>query len=255
MPFTRDFAERGLKFSNTHIAGDRTLDITMDMIEAGSAEAGLTLEEIRAKRHGSDHCNLNPRPDQIPRLARLGMIMSCTPMYLARTNAVEIAQEYGEEYLEWLVPMRSIIEGGVMAVYESDSHQIAGTGHFYFLSQMVNRINIEGNVIAPGQRINRTWALKTATTWAPYYLHKEQDIGTLEEGKFADLQVLNKHFFDEIAVPDLMLKTVRPLMTMVGGDVMYLDTNLAAEFGSEPIGIQPEQVIRQIAEWETEAPR
>jgi predicted amidohydrolase YtcJ len=176
-------------------------------------------------------------------------------MYLARTNAVEIAQEYGEEYLEWLVPMRSIIEGGVMAVYESDSHQIAGTGHFYFLSQMVNRINIEGNVIAPRQRINRIWALKTATTWAPYYLHKEQEIGTLEEGKFADLQVLNKNYFDEATVPDLMLKTVRPLMTMVGGNVMYLDTHLAAELGREPLGIQPEQVIRQIAEWEAEVPR
>jgi predicted amidohydrolase YtcJ len=255
VPFTREFAAKGLKFSNTHIAGDRTLDVTMDMIEAGSAEAGLSIEDIRAKRHGSDHCNLNPRPEQIPRLARLGMIMSCTPMYLARTNAVEIAQEYGEEYLEWLVPMRSIIEGGVMAVYESDSHQIAGTGHFYFLSQMVNRINIEGNVIAPRQRINRIWALKTATTWAPYYLHKEQEIGTLEEGKFADLQVLNKNYFDEAAVPDLMLKTVRPLMTMVGGNVMYLDTHLAAELGREPLGIQPEQVIRQIAEWEAEVPR
>ena len=255
VPFTREFAEKGLKFSNTHIAGDRTLDVTMDMIEAGSAAAGLTIDEIRSKRHGSDHCNLNPRPEQIPRLARLGMIMSCTPMYLARTNAVEIAQEYGEEYLEWLVPMRSIIEGGVMAGYESDSHQIAGTGHFYFLSQMVNRIGIEGNVIAPNQRINRIWALKTATTWAPYYLHKEQDIGTLEEGKFADLQVLNKNYFDEDAVPDLMLKTVRPLMTMVGGEVMYLDTQLAAEFGNDPVGIQPEQVIRQITEWEAETQR
>ncbi|NNE37517.1 MAG: amidohydrolase family protein, partial [Gammaproteobacteria bacterium] len=183
VPFTGEFASQGVRFSNTHIAGDRTLDITMDMIEAGSAEAGLSLEEIRAKRHGSDHCNLNPRPEQIPRLKRLGIIMSCTPMYIARTNAVEIAEEYGEEYLEWLVPMRTILEGGVMGVYESDSHQIAGTGHYYFLSQMVNRINIEGKVIAPNQRINRIWAFKTATTWAPYYLHMENEIGTLEEGK------------------------------------------------------------------------
>ena len=252
VPFTREFAEKGLKFGNTHIAGDRTLDITMDMIESGSAEAGLSLEEIRAKRHGSDHCNLNPRPEQIPRLKKLGMIMSCTPMYIARTNAVEIANEYGEQYLEWLVPMRTILEGGVMAVYESDSHQIAGTGHFYFLSQMVNRINIEGEVIAPNQRINRIWALKTATTWAPYYLHKEDEIGTLEEGKFADLQVLNKNYFDETAVPDMKLKTVRPYMTLVGGELMYLDPHLASELGIDAVGIQPEQVIRQIAEWEEE---
>ena len=151
--------------------------------------------------------------------------------------------------------MRSIIEGGVRAVYESDSHQIAGVGNFYFFGQMVNRINGEGNVIAPNQRINRTWALKTATTWAPYYLQKEDVIGTLEQGKFADVVVLNKDYFDETAVPDLMLKTVRPLMTLVGGEVLYLDPDLANEFNTEPVGIQPEQVIRQIAEWETETMR
>ncbi|MGK0298382.1 MAG: putative amidohydrolase YtcJ [Gammaproteobacteria bacterium] len=255
MPATKEFAAMGLRFGNTHIAGDRTLDVTMDMIEAGSKEAGLSAEEIRSKRHGSDHCNLNPRPDQMPRLARLGIIMSCTPMYIARTNAAEIAEEYGEEYLEWLVPMRSIIEGGVRAVYESDSHQIAGTGNFYYFGQMVNRINGEGKVIAPNQRINRTWALKTATTWAPYYLHKEDVIGTLEEGKYADIIVLNKDYFNEQTVPDLMIKTVRPLMTFVGGEVLFLDPGLAEELDTQPVGIQPEQVIKQIAEWEAEAAR
>ena len=255
MPATKEFAAMGLRFGNTHIAGDRTLDVTMDMIEAGSKEAGLSADEIRSKRHGSDHCNLNPRPDQIPRLARLGIIMSCTPMYIARSNAAEIAEEYGEEYLEWLVPMRSIIEGGVRAVYESDSHQIAGTGNFYYFGQMVNRINGEGDVIAPNQRINRTWALKTATTWAPYYLHKEDVIGTLEEGKFADILVLNKDYFNEQSVPDLMIKTVRPLMTFVGGEILFLDPGLAKELDTQPVGIQPEQVIKQIAEWEAESAR
>jgi hypothetical protein len=83
----------------------------------------------------------------------------------------------------------------------------------------------------------------------------ENEIGTLEEGKFADIQVLDKNYFDENAVPDLMLKTVRPLMTLVGGEAMYLDPHLASELGREPVGIQPQQVIRQIAEWEAEAPR
>ena len=96
IPITGDYAAKGLRFGNTHIAGDRALDVTMDLIEAGSTKAGLSLDEIRAKRHGSDHCNLNPRPDQIPRLKRLGIIMSCTPMYIARTNSADIAAEYGE---------------------------------------------------------------------------------------------------------------------------------------------------------------
>lgn len=255
VPYTKDITAKGLKFSNTHIAGDRALDLTMDMIEAGASEAGLTDEQIREKRFGSDHCNLNPRPEQLPRLKKLGIIMSCTLMYIDGSNSDDIAAEYGKEYLEWMDPMRSIIESGVMAVWESDSHAVAGRGDFFFIGQMVNRINAKGEVVAPDQRINRVWALKTATTWAPYYLNKEKEIGTLEPGKFADMVVLSKDYFDKQAVPDMMLKTVRPLMTLVGGDVQYLDPSLAKEFGIQPAGIQPDQLIKQIQAWEAEAPR
>jgi hypothetical protein len=56
--YTRQYAADGLRFSNTHVAGDRTLDVTMDMIKQGSAEAGMSLEQITEKRHASDHCRL-----------------------------------------------------------------------------------------------------------------------------------------------------------------------------------------------------
>jgi len=247
---TGEYAAKGLRFGNTHIAGDRTLDVTMDFIESGSAEAGLSLEEIRAKRHSADHCRLNATPAQVPRVARLGIIMSCAPKYID-SDAEDLRADYGEEYLEWLVPMRTMIEGGVRTVYETDTHAVAGLGNFYYIGNMVNRIPLGSNeVVAPDQRINRVWALKTATTWAPYYFHKEDVIGTIEEGKFADLVVLNKDYFDSSAVPDLMIKTVRPLMTLVGGDVQYLDATLASELGVSEVGIEPVQVKKQIAEWE-----
>lgn len=246
--YTREYAAADLRFSNTHIAGDRTLDVTMDMIEQGSAQAGLSIEQIRSKRHAADHCRLNPRPAQVPRLKKLGMIMSCAPKYIGG-DGPDVAKDYGEQYLDWVVPMKSMLDGGVMVVYESDTHVVAGVGHFYYLGQMVTRETDEG-VLGPNQRIDRVLALKTATTWAPYYLFKEKELGTLTEGKFADLLVLNKDYFDASAVPDAMLKTVRPLLTMVGGKVEYLDPALATEFKTPPAGIQPEQLIRQINEWE-----
>jgi predicted amidohydrolase YtcJ len=246
--YTRDYAAADLRFSNTHIAGDRTLDVTMDMIEQGSQRAGMTLQQIQDKRHASDHCRLNPRPEQIPRLKKLGMIMSCAPKYIGG-DGPEVEADYGAQYLDWLVPMKSMIDGGVMVVYESDTHVVAGVGHFYYLGQMVTRETDQG-VLGPDQRINRILALKTATAWAPYYLFKEDEMGTLEIGKYADLQVLNKDYFDDAKVSDSMLKTVRPLMTMVGGKVEYLDPQLASELATSPEGIQPEQLIRQIHTWE-----
>ena len=105
-------------------------------------------------------------------------------------------------------------------------------------------------MFAPEQRINRIWALKTATPWAAYYVLKENELGTLEEGKFADFLVLNKNYFDEDVVPDPMIKTVRPLMTVIGGYTRYLDPGLAKEFGVQPTGIHPVALVRQISEWE-----
>jgi predicted amidohydrolase YtcJ len=246
--YTREYAAADLRFSNTHIAGDRTLDVTMDMIEQGSQRAGMSLEQIQEKRHASDHCRLNPRPAQIPRLKKLGIIMSCAPKYIGG-DGPEVEADYGEQYLDWLVPMKSMIDGGVMVVYESDTHVVAGVGHFYYLGQMVTRETDQG-ILGPEQRINRILALKTATTWAPYYLFKENEMGTIETGKYADLLVLNKNYFDDKTVTDTMIKTVRPLMTMTDGKVEYLDPALASALGNTPVGIQPEQLVNQIHIWE-----
>lgn len=252
LKFIKQIAVRDLRWGNTHIAGDRTLEVALDMLEQGSAEAGMSLEKIQAKRHTSDHCRVNPRPEQLPRLKKLGVIMSCAPKYITG-DGPDVARDYGKEYLNWVVPMKSIIDGGVRAVFEIDTHAVAGEGTFFHIGQYVNRMGGDGNVLGPAQRINRTWALKTATSWAAYSLFREDRLGTLEEGKFADLIVLSKNYFDTKAVPDPMIKTVRPLLTMIGGHLRYVDTAFAAEQKTQPAGIQPEQIVRQISEWEAEA--
>jgi predicted amidohydrolase YtcJ len=246
--FVKDYAARGLRWTNTHIAGDRTLDVAMDMLEEGSRQANMTPAEIKEKRHTSDHCRLNPRPEQLPRLRDLGIIMSCAPKYI--WDDPDIIRDYGLEYTEWVVPMRSLIESGVRTVFEIDTHEVAAEGVFFHIGQYVNRIDREGNVNAPNQRINRTWALKTATSWASYYVLKENVLGTLEEGKFADFLILNKNYFDQEAVPDPFIKTVRPLMTVIGGHIRYLDPELADELRATPVGIHPEMVVRTISQWE-----
>src|SRR3990172_8180806 len=68
--------ESGLRVATMHTGGDQDIDYLMDAIEAGSKRAGFTIDAIRAKRHAFDHGAGAPRPDQIPRMKRLGMIAS-----------------------------------------------------------------------------------------------------------------------------------------------------------------------------------
>jgi cytosine/adenosine deaminase-related metal-dependent hydrolase len=105
-------------------------------------------------------------------------------------------------------------------------------------------------VWAPEEAIHRNEAIKASTIWATEYIGRENDLGSLEIGKLADYLVLNKDYF---SVPDNMIRTVRPLMTVLNGDVVYIDPDYATELGRQPVGMQPTFALEHIAIWEAEA--
>ena len=219
--FIEDSVALGQRFANTHTAGDQTLDITLDAIERGSARAGLSPEEIRATNHVIDHCTMNPRPDQIPRLKRLGITMSCSPKYIETSG--RILRDYGEEYVKWVVPVKSLIDADVRTVLEIDTHEISQHGSvFPYLDLLVNR-EVDGIFYAGNERINRVRALKMATLWAADYVMRENVLGSLEKGKFGDFIVLDK---DYLTVENQQIRTIKVLLTVVGGNIVYQSESL-----------------------------
>jgi predicted amidohydrolase YtcJ len=231
-----EIVARGARFSNTHVAGDFTLDQVMDIIETGSKKAGMSPQQIQAQRHTVDHCTMNPRPDQMPRLKQLGIMVSCSPKYIENASP-EILRDYGEKYLNWVAPVKSLIDAGVKTVLETDIHYTPTKGPFYYLELLVTR-NVNGKVYAGREKIDRVTALKMATAWASEYVLKEKVLGTLEPGKLADLLVLNRDYF---TVPEGEIGTVAPVLTMVGGKIVSENAALrgkthgpqVAEFGGK----------------------
>jgi hypothetical protein len=71
------------------------------------------------------------------------------------------------------------------------------------------------------------------TSWASQYVQRQDSLGSLEVGKFADLLVIDRDFF---TVPEDDILKVRPLMTMVGGKMIVLQESLARDFGVQPVG-------------------
>jgi predicted amidohydrolase YtcJ len=68
--------------------------------------------------------------------------------------------------------------------------------------------------------VDRRTALRIMTRWGAEYVLREDRIGSLEAGKFADLVVLDRNPLDP-AVRDDQLGDIKVLMTMVGGNVVY----------------------------------
>jgi len=218
--FIENAVASGLRIAGTHTAGDKALDLMIESIEKGAKKAGLTLDQVRGTGHAIDHCSLNPRPDQIPKVKELGFMMSCSPKYIE--GSPEIMRDYGEKYVTWIAPMKSLIDGGVKTVYETDDRDIFKVGTvFHYIGIMVDR-EVEGKVYNGKERIDRVQALKTATSWAAEYVQRGNLLGTLERGKFADLLVLSTDYF---TVPEKEIRKVKPLLTMVGGKVVYQANN------------------------------
>ena len=224
-----------------HVFADKSMDTLMDIMERVMEEnPDITLDFMRSLRVSSDHCGFYPRPEQLPRMKRLGIILSCNPSYVER-NAPWL-RVFGEDKGNWIVPIKNILDAGVMVAAETDgaSQQVSFsvdnpvtpmTNLVLYLSRKSSR----GELVGPAQAIDRVSALKMQTVWASFYVLREKELGTLEPGKFADFVVFNKDYF---TVPQEEIPTVFPLMTVMGGKTRVLREELAKELGLPPVGPQ-----------------
>ena len=99
----------------------------------------------------------------------------------------------------------------------SDATAVTPSNPFYTLGWAVTGKMIGGKKVVR-QTITREEALIAHTRSNAYFLFQEGNLGSLQAGKYADLLVLDR---DYLTVPADEIKDLRPLLTMVGGKVVY----------------------------------
>ena len=75
------------------------------------------------------------------------------------------------------------------------------------------------NETFPGVKLTREAALRSITIEGARFLRANDQIGSLEVGKLADIIVLEHNYFE---VPEADIAKQKVLLTMVGGDVLYV---------------------------------
>jgi predicted amidohydrolase YtcJ len=68
------------------------------------------------------------------------------------------------------------------------------------------------------QTIGREDALIAHTRKNSFFVFQENELGSIQPGKLADLVVLDR---DYLTIPADQIKDIRPVMTMVGGRVVH----------------------------------
>jgi predicted amidohydrolase YtcJ len=200
-------AERGMHLS-VHANQRESLDAFLTQIEEINRD-----KPIRGLRWSFAHVRqLND--SQIERMRKLGM---AALVHSQATISGQILQRvHGEAALDQ-PPVRTVQESGISWGLGSDSNGAAPSNPFYTLWWAVNGKMLGGKP-ALRQTITREEALIAHTRNNAYFVFRENEIGSLQKGKYADLLVLNR---DYLTVPADQIKDIAPMITMVGGKVVY----------------------------------
>ena len=84
--------------------------------------------------------------------------------------------------------------------------------HYLVTGKMV------GGLVVNRQPISREDALIAHTRRNAFFVFQENNLGAIQPGKLADLVVLDR---DYLTVPADQIKDIKPVLTMVGGTIVY----------------------------------
>ena len=99
---------------------------------------------------------------------------------------------------------------------------------------MVTGRDASGRLVNSGQQITRMEALRIYTMGGAWHTFDDEETGSIEVGKLADLAVLSDEY---LTVPDEEIRTLTSVLTLVGGGNCPLGGRvrfLEARQGQEP---------------------
>jgi predicted amidohydrolase YtcJ len=115
------------------------------------------------------------------------------------------------------MPLRKIQDSGIIFGLGTDATIVSHYQPFVTLGWAVSGLDIAGNRVLD-ETLTREEALIAHTRSNAYLFFQDDELGSLEVGKQADLVVLDR---DYMTVPTEEMKEIRATMTIVGGRVVY----------------------------------
>jgi len=114
-------------------------------------------------------------------------------------------------------PLRTIQDSGIQWGFGTDGTAANQTLPFMTLYFAVTG-KMAGGAKIIRQTIGREDALIAHTRKNAYLVFQENNLGAIQPGKLADLLVLDR---DYLTIPADDIKNIKPVMTLVGGRIVY----------------------------------
>lgn len=210
--------ESGLQFT-AHSVGDGAVHTLLDAYE----ETNKTTP-VRPTRPCITHCNFMSL-EAIEQMQRLGVVADIQPAWLY-LDARTLTAQFGNDRLRYFQPLKTIFEHQVIAGGGSDHMQKIGSlrsinPYNPFLAMWVTITRqakwFEGQ-LHPEEALSREQAIRFYTANNAYIVFLDDQVGSLEAGKLADLVVLDR---DLLTCKLDDIKDAQVVATYLGGQQVH----------------------------------
>ncbi|MED1951729.1 amidohydrolase [Brevibacillus centrosporus] len=199
-----------------HAIGDGAIRLAFDAYEEAQRLNGK-----RDSRHSIEHVEVI-HPADIPRFNELGVTASMQPDHFAMSERGVYTDRIGAEREKFVFPIHTLQKAGAKLAFGTD-FPIDVLNPLLQIYRAVTRIDSSGEKVwHPHERISLADALKAYTAGSAYGSFREQELGTLEVGKLADIVVLERNLFE---VPAEEIPEVKVQVTIVDGKIVYDHSN------------------------------
>jgi predicted amidohydrolase YtcJ len=199
-----------------HTIGDRAVREALDAVEAARRANGA-----RDARHHLAHVQL-VHPDDLPRFRELGVAANVSPYWACRSNYVTVHTEpfIGPERSARMYPFGSLVRAGARLAFGSD-WTVSTPNPLLEIEVAATRVppdDRDAEPLLPDEALDLQTALATFTAGSAYVNFLDEETGTIEPGKLADLVVLDRDVLGPGAGP---IGDAKVLLTLVEGEAVY----------------------------------
>ncbi len=196
-----------------HAIGDKANRVVLDIYEENFGEE-TDQSDLRWRIEHAQHLH----PDDIPRFAQMGVIAAMQGIHCT-SDAPFVEKRLGQERARLgAYPWRSLLDAGAVVGNGTDApvEEVDPLPSFY--ASVTRRRADTGMEFFTEQAMTREEAIESYTLSNAYAAFEEQDKGSLEPGKLADIVVLSN---DLLTCGDDEILNTEVLMTLVGGEVKF----------------------------------
>jgi predicted amidohydrolase YtcJ len=204
-----------------HALAERAVREALDAVEAALVTNGPS-----DNRHHLAHIQV-VHPDDIPRFRALGAVANAQPLWAAHEGQMDdlTIPFLGEPRWRWQYPFASLVRAGATLAMGSD-WSVSSPDPLQEMHVAVNRTmpssyphKVEREeVFLPDERLDLPTALAAFTMGSAFVNHLDRETGSIEEGKLADLALVDRNLFDH---PATEIADARVLQTWVEGERVY----------------------------------